>query len=72
MIIRTSVLRKMNIHTAKKWPEKVIQRSFIKGHSFPYRLYYYNCIILRLAKLLGNLFVGTLELHVRPNAANVI
>ena len=25
---------------AKKWPEKVIQKSFIKGHSFPYRLYY--------------------------------
>ena len=25
----------MNIHMAKKeWPEKVIQRSFIKGHSF--------------------------------------
>jgi hypothetical protein len=20
---------------AKKWPEKVVQRSFIKGHSFP-------------------------------------
>ena len=26
-------------HTyGKKWPEKVVQRSFIKGHSFPYRL----------------------------------
>ena len=25
---------------------------------------YYYCIILRLAKLLGNLMVGTLELHV--------
>ena len=24
---------------AKKWPEMVVQRSFIKGHSFPYRLY---------------------------------
>ena len=29
----------MNIHIAKKWPEKVVKRSFIKGHSFPYRLY---------------------------------
>ena len=24
---------------AKKWPEMVVQRSFIKEHSFPYRLY---------------------------------
>ena len=24
----------MNIHMAKKWPEKVVQRSFIKGNSF--------------------------------------
>ena len=24
---------------AKKWPEKVIQRLFIKGHSFPIGLY---------------------------------
>ena len=29
----------MNIHMAKKWPEKVRQRSFIKEHSFVYRLY---------------------------------
>ena len=29
----------MNMHTAKKWPEKVVQRSFIKGHSFPIGLY---------------------------------
>ena len=24
---------------AKKWPEKVVPRSFIKGHSFPIGLY---------------------------------
>ena len=29
----------MNIHMAKKGPEMVVQRSFIKEHSFPYRLY---------------------------------
>ena len=29
----------MNIHMEKKWPEKVVQRSFIKEHSFPYSLY---------------------------------
>ena len=29
----------MNIHMAKKWPEMVVQRSFIKEHWFPYRLY---------------------------------
>ena len=23
----------------KKWPERVVQRSFIKGHSFPIGLY---------------------------------
>ena len=36
---RTSVLWKTKTHMAKKWPEMVVQRSFIKGHSFPYRLY---------------------------------
>ena len=39
MTVRTSVLWKMNIHMAKKGPEMVVQRSYIKGHSFPYRLY---------------------------------
>ena len=29
----------MNIRMAKKWPEKVIQRSFIKEDSFVNRLY---------------------------------
>ena len=29
----------MKMHMAKKWPEKVVQRSFIKGHSFPIGLY---------------------------------
>ena len=40
MTVKTLVLWKINTHMAKKWPEKVVQRSFIKGHSFPYRLYY--------------------------------
>ena len=39
MIIWTSVLWKMNIHIAKKWPEIVVTWSFIKGHSFPISLY---------------------------------
>ena len=29
----------MNIQMAKKWPEKVVQRSFIKELSFPNSLY---------------------------------
>ena len=29
----------MNIHMAKKWPELVVQRSFIKGHSFRIRVH---------------------------------
>ena len=33
----------MNIHKEKKWPEKVVQRSFIKGHSFPIGLYILSC-----------------------------
>ena len=39
MTVRTSVLWKITIHMAKKWPEIVLQRSFIKGHSFPISLY---------------------------------
>ena len=39
MTVRTSVLWKMKIHMAKKWPEKVVQRSFLKEHSFPNGLY---------------------------------
>ena len=39
MTIWTSVLWKMNIQMAKNWPEMVITRSFIKGHSFPITLY---------------------------------
>ena len=39
MIVRTSVLWKMIIHMANKWPGMVIQRKIIKGHSFVYRLY---------------------------------
>ena len=30
----------MNIHMAKKWPEMVVERSFIKGHSFRNSLYH--------------------------------
>ena len=40
MTVWTSVLWKKNIHISKKWPELVITRSFIKGHSFPISLYY--------------------------------
>ena len=39
MTVRTSVLRKMNIHMAKKKARKVVQRSFVKGHSFRNSLY---------------------------------
>ena len=38
MTVKTSVLWKINTHMAKKWPENVIHRSFVKEHSFPYRL----------------------------------
>ena len=36
---------------AKKWSEKVTQRSFIKGHSFPIGLYYEIACITRYAGL---------------------
>ena len=39
MTVRTSVLWKIDTHMAKKWPGMVVQRTFIKGHSFVYRLY---------------------------------
>ena len=39
MTVWTSVLWKMNIHIAKKWPEMVVTWSFIKGHSFQISLY---------------------------------
>ena len=29
----------MNIHMAKKWPEKIVKRLFIRGHSFRNSLY---------------------------------
>ena len=38
MTVRTSVLWKIFTHMAKKWPGMVVQRTFIKGHSFVYRL----------------------------------
>ena len=42
MTVRTSVLWKISTHMAKKWPGMVVQRTFIKGHSFVYRLYEYK------------------------------
>ena len=39
MTVWTSVFWKMNIHISKQWPELVVTRSFIKGHSFPISLY---------------------------------
>ena len=44
MTVRTSVLWKIKIHMAKKWPEKVGPRSFIKEHSFPNGLYIHSDI----------------------------
>ena len=44
----------MNMHMAKKWPEKVVQRSFIKGHSFPIGLYF--VIPINKARLFINQF----------------
>ena len=41
MTVRTSVLWKINTHMAKKCPEKVVQRSFIKEHLFPNGLYHF-------------------------------
>ena len=38
MTVRTSVLWKINTYMAKKWPGMVVQRSFIKGHSFRNRV----------------------------------
>ena len=39
MTVWTSVLWKMNIQMAKKWPEMVVTRSIIKEHSFWITLY---------------------------------
>jgi hypothetical protein len=30
---------------AKKWPGMVVQRTFIKGHSFIYRLYFTKLLV---------------------------
>jgi hypothetical protein len=46
MILRTSVLWKINTHTAKKWPGMVLQRSFIKGHSFRNTLYHATLLMI--------------------------
>ena len=42
----------MNIQMAKKWPEMVVTRSFIKGHSFPITLY------VRHSAIVAELVVG--------------
>ena len=47
MTVRTSVLWKIYTHMAKKWPGMVIQRTFIKGHSFVYRLYLGSIVLLQ-------------------------
>ena len=44
MTVWTSVFWKMNIHISKQWPELVVTRSFIKGHSFPISLYLIFCL----------------------------
>ena len=47
---------------AKKWPEMVVQRSFIKEHSFPYRLYNLNSKIYGfMHKILGNAWKKSFE-----------
>ena len=57
MTVRTSILWKMNIHMAKKWPEKVLQRSIIKGHSFRNSLYiWYIQIVIVLSGFTKKLF----------------
>ena len=45
MTVRTSVLWKINIHIAKKWPGMVVHRLFIKEHSFVYRLYVHFYVV---------------------------
>ena len=37
---------------AKKWPEKVIQRSFIKEHSFVNRLYVVPNLLTRIIRII--------------------
>ena len=39
---------------AKKWPEKVVQRSFIKGHSFPIGLYISTFLAFPATKTFSN------------------
>ena len=63
MPVRTSVLWKMKIHMAKKWPEKVAQRSFIKEHLLPNALY--NCKVPKKIRTVCVIepvrIIGTLE-----------
>ena len=47
---------------AKKWPEKVVQRSFLKGHSFRNSLYYLPTLV---SSSQGLKFDGVLKLDIR-------
>ena len=38
----------MNIHVVKKWPEKVVQSLFIKGHSFRNSLYEAKSVLMKI------------------------
>ena len=48
------------MHTyGKKRPGMVVQRTFIKGHSFVYRLYIYLDILKKTTKMKYGLIFGT-------------
>ena len=52
---------------AKKWPEKIVQRSFIKEHSFPNSLYVIDqgfridCIVVKSKEKISQNFVAFSE-----------
>ena len=60
MTIWTLVLWKMNIHMAKKNARKVVQRSFVKGHSFWNSLYVFLGISQPLHRRFNSLFLVSL------------
>ena len=57
---------------AKKWPEIVVQRSFIKEHLFPFRLYKQtlSCCDLELPKLMSLYGEATLS-EITKHAAGI-
>ena len=62
----------MNIQMAKKWPEMVVTRSFIKGHSFPITLYNSDAIF-EWKNVWGFLFQrGTLAILSVPSIYRVV